>query len=328
MSGKGVSVLFVPRDNETRGVRELRLSSRALISMAVGGIVAAVAFVAMVATYGLSLVDQVKYTRLERENQILESQLVEMNDRVLNLVDQMSVIAERDDVVRSSIYLDPLPEEFRKAGIGGSRRDFDREILYLSGETGRLAIDTQSRISQLSRESKLELESLMQLEAALAENEAFLKGFPSIRPIDPTEYYSHMTSAFGFRTHPIHRTRLFHYGNDWFAREGTPVRATADGLVIATKGDVKGRTSAGLGNYVRIDHGNGYTTVYGHLQDLHERARRERRVSRGDVIGYVGGTGLTTGVHLHYDVQFDGKSVNPWWYYHDDRMADAAGIRP
>jgi murein DD-endopeptidase MepM/ murein hydrolase activator NlpD len=287
-----------------------------------------VAVVAMAATYSLSLVDQVKYARLERENTILESQLVEMNGMVLNLVDQMSVIAERDDAVRSSIYLDPLPEELRKAGIGGSRRDFDREILYLSGETGRLALDTQTRISQLSRESKLELESLMQLEAALAENESFLKGFPSIRPIDPDEHYSRMTSAFGFRNHPIHQARLFHDGNDWFAEEGTPVRATADGLIIATVNDAKGRTTGGLGNYIRIDHGNGYTTLYGHLQGLHGRTIRGRRVSRGDVIGYVGGTGLTTGVHLHYQIHFDGKSVNPWWFYHDDRLADATGIRP
>jgi murein DD-endopeptidase MepM/ murein hydrolase activator NlpD len=326
MGRKGYSILLVPRDNEARGVREMRLSGGALLGIALAAFIVIAGFAAMLTTYGSAVVDQVSFARLQRENVTLRHQLARMGESVGELRDQMDIVAQRDDNLRSYLFLDPLPEEFRRAGIGGSRRSFDTELYLLSNETAGAAKEAEVSLDQLSREVKLELESLLEIDDVMAENEAFLAGFPSIKPIDGEKYYTRLTSAFGMRYHPILQTRKFHEGNDWYAREGTPVRATADGVVIGFRDDVKGRTQSGLGNFVRIDHGNGYTTVYGHLSALHPGIRNTKRVKRGDIIGYVGGTGFADGVHLHYAVIYQGKYVNPWYFYHDDRVRDATGV--
>jgi len=296
MGRKGYSILLVPRDNETRGVREMRLSGGALVGIALGAFVVIAGFAAMLTTYGSVVVDQVSYTRLQRENDTLRRQLVQMGEAVGELRVQMDIVAERDDNLRSLLYLDPLPEEFRQAGIGGSRRSFDSELYLLSDESARAAKEAQVSLDQLSREVKLELESLLEIDQVMEENAAFLAGFPSIKPIDGEKYYVRLTSAFGMRTHPIYKTRRFHDGNDWYAREGTPVRATADGVVIAFRDDVKGRTTSGLGNFVRVDHGNGYATAYGHLSALHPPQAELLHESGRTVPGAAGGGSHHRGV--------------------------------
>jgi murein DD-endopeptidase MepM/ murein hydrolase activator NlpD len=325
MSGKGFSILLVPRDNESSGVREVRLSGTALISIGVGCLIAAIGFVAMLSTYGLTVVDQVKYSRLENENTILRRQLTDMNASVMSLADQMTVIAERDEAVRLAAELEPLPEELRRAGIGGSYRDFDREVTRLSGEPARLTKETQTLINRLSREMKLETESLLEVNETLEGSDRFLRGYPSIFPVDQTKYRAWVTSLYQFRTDPLYGDRRFHYGNDIGAARGTPVRATADGVIERVENGVKGPTKRGLGNNVRIDHQNGYKTIYAHMDRVKSGLRQFARVKRGDIIGYVGSTGRTDGIHLHYQVEYMGKAVNPYWHYYDQREAEVLG---
>ncbi len=324
MDRNGFSLLIVPRGNESRGVREFRLSASSIILTAAGIATAAVIFVAMAATYGTGLVDGVEYARLQRENQILRTQLDEMDRTVLALSDQMQVIARRDDALRMMAEMEPLAEEIRRAGVGG-RLDFNSQVLLLSSETGSRVKDVQSRLNQLNREAQLELESLLEITTRLEESEAFLLGYPSITPIDQSRYRTRMSSAFGWRDDPLYNDRRFHWGNDWAAARGTPVRATADGRIRVAESDKSGPSRFGFGNYVEIDHGNGYRTIYGHLDHLHARARQGATVSRGEVIGYVGNTGRSTGYHLHYEIKFNGKEVNPWYHYYEDRLADVLG---
>jgi len=327
MKRKGFSLLVVPRGNEARGVREIRLSGTGIISSLAGTLFLAVLFVAMAVTYGSSLIDQVGYLRLQRENQVLRTQLEDMNQAVTNISAQMDVIAERDEVLRLMAEMEPLADEIRKAGVGGNYRDFDGELLFITGNMGALARDTQSRLNQLSREMKLEIESLLEIDARFAESEEYLLGFPSIVPIDRTLYRTRMSSAFSMRDDPLDPSRrAFHYGNDWAAAQGTPVRATADGIVIDRRGDVTTTSRYGFGNFVRVEHASGLQTFYGHLDGLHPRVTGTRaRVKRGDVIGYVGKTGKSSGYHLHYAVIEDGREINPYWYYHDDRTDQALG---
>ncbi|MFC1500714.1 M23 family metallopeptidase [Candidatus Zixiibacteriota bacterium] len=331
MEKNGFSLLVVPRGNEARGVREFRLSGTGIISMLAGVLFLGIVFTAMAVTYGSSLVDQVGYLRLQRENQVLRTQLDEMNQAVVNISAQMDVVAERDEVLRLMAEMDPLADEIRQAGVGGSYRDFDSELLLITGSTGALARDTQSRLSQLSREMKLEIESLLDIDARFSESETFLLGWPSITPIDRALYRTRMSSAFSIRDDPLEPSRRrFHAGNDWAAAQGTPVRATADGIVIAWHdGDAPGYLY-GFGNYVRLEHASGLQTFYGHFESLHPRVKGSgsvKRVKRGDVIGYVGKTGRSQGYHLHYAVIKDGREVNPWHFYYDDRTDQALGIR-
>ena len=327
MNRNGFSLLIVPRDNKSRGVREFRLSGTALVMGAAAGLLAAVLMVAMAATYGSSVVDQVTFLKLQRENEILRMELARMNESVIALRSQMDIIAERDDILRHAAELAPLSQEIRRAGVGGTYRDFDREILLLASRSGRMVKDTQTLINQLHREAALELESLLEIESRIAESEAFFRGFPSIWPIERTKYRGvHISSSYGWRTHPVTgKPNDFHEGNDIVAPRNTPVRATADGRIDRCQDDLSKGSTFSLGNYVKIDHGNGYVTFYGHLDHLHPRVRRGASVKRGDIIGYVGNTGRTTGYHLHYEIHYNREDVNPYHHYYDDRMAEILG---
>lgn len=117
--------------------------------------------------------------------------------------------------------------------------------------------------------------------------------------------YRRISSVFGRRKHPILKKWRAHKGVDYAAPTGTPVRATADGVII------KIRKERGYGNVVFIKHYDIYTTVYGHLNRFAKGMRRGRKVKQGEVIGYVGSTGLSTGPHLHYEFRIRGVHKNP-----------------
>jgi murein DD-endopeptidase MepM/ murein hydrolase activator NlpD len=144
-------------------------------------------------------------------------------------------------------------------------------------------------------------QQLADVEATLAERAEAWAATPSIAPV-----LGLMTDGFGRRRDPFTGRRAFHKGLDISARRGTPVTAPADGVVVFT-----GR-NGGLGKTVRIAHGFGFTTVYGHLDSIAVEPGDELR--RGDIVGELGNSGRSTGPHLHYEVHLDGKAVNPLYY--------------
>jgi murein DD-endopeptidase MepM/ murein hydrolase activator NlpD len=123
-----------------------------------------------------------------------------------------------------------------------------------------------------------------------------------------------VSSGFSMRVHPIYHMNKFHYGMDFVAPTGTAVYATADGVVTMASDYL------GYGNYIKIEHGYNYETAYGHLNSI--GVRKGQKVVRGQIIGTVGNTGISTGDHLHYEVIYNGKTVNPINYFSDDITAD------
>ncbi len=124
-----------------------------------------------------------------------------------------------------------------------------------------------------------------------------------------------LSSGFGTRKHPILGYRKAHKGVDFAARRGTPIYAAGDGVVE------RANRFGSFGNYVRIRHANGYKTAYAHLKGFRKGIRAGKRVEQGDIIGYVGTTGRSTGPHLHYEVHYKGKAVNP------QRLKIATGVQ-
>ncbi|GGB61362.1 peptidase M24 [Roseibium aquae] len=112
-------------------------------------------------------------------------------------------------------------------------------------------------------------------------------------------------SGFGMRVHPIHKYRKMHTGVDWSAPRGTPIMAAGNGTIV------KAGWSSGYGRRIELRHANGYTTTYSHLTGFAEGIREGGQVSQGQIIGYVGSTGLSTGPHLHYEVKVNGRFVDP-----------------
>ena len=144
-----------------------------------------------------------------------------------------------------------------------------------------------------------------------SEKEEMLRSIPAIMPISNKDL-TRTASGWGYRIHPIYKIRRFHYGMDFTAPTGTEVYSTGDGTIASIKSSMRG-----LGNNIIIDHGFGYQTVYAHLNSFNN-LRVGQKVKRGDVIGFVGSTGLSTAPHLHYEVHLNGKRVDPANYYFND----------
>ena len=131
-----------------------------------------------------------------------------------------------------------------------------------------------------------------------------------IQPISNKDL-TRTASGWGFRIHPIYKILKFHYGMDFTSPTGTEIYATGDGKIVVVEWSRRG-----YGNQIIIDHGYGYLTLYAHLSSFNVKLNQE--VKRGDVIGYVGSTGLSTAPHLHYEVHLNRKAVNPINYYFND----------
>jgi murein DD-endopeptidase MepM/ murein hydrolase activator NlpD len=127
-----------------------------------------------------------------------------------------------------------------------------------------------------------------------------------------------MTSGYGTRTHPVLKRRMGHKGVDLAAATGTPIYATADGYVS------KAEPFSSYGNYVSIEHGARIQTRYAHMSRIAVAAGT--RVTKGDIIGYVGSTGRSTGPHLHYEVRIDGQAVNPVPYMVESQAQQAFAL--
>jgi murein DD-endopeptidase MepM/ murein hydrolase activator NlpD len=120
-----------------------------------------------------------------------------------------------------------------------------------------------------------------------------------------------VASGFGLRIDPVYKTVKMHAGLDFAAPQGTPIYATANGVV-----KIAGYSEGGYGNHVVINHGYGYETVYGHM--VRVKTRTGQRVKRGEIIGYVGSTGKSTGPHCHYEVHKGGQKLDPVYFFYND----------
>ncbi len=213
---------------------------------------------------------------------------------------------EQDNYYRVILGLDSLPMTMRFAGTGGSE-DNHRYGFYDNPE---VVLQVTQRVTTLKNQLKIQHDSYdILLENAGLYHEKLAR-MPGIMPIFPGDPYW-ITSYFGFRQDPFTNGRRMHYGIDFAARQGTKIYATGDGIVTLSKHSRKG-----YGNEIVIDHGFGFSTRYGHFKEI--KVVEGEKVKRGQLIGYMGSSGRSTGTHLHYEVRYYNKPVNPEYYYSDD----------
>ena len=200
-------------------------------------------------------------------------------------------------------------------GIGGSiPEDLDIDI-SLEKKHDRLIRDMHEQVDHLEHASNFQLQELENVLSKLEEKRNLLASTPSIQPV-----FGSITSGFGYRQSPFTGRREMHKGLDIAAPKGTPIIATADGIV--TFAGSKGL----LGNTIVVDHGHGISTRYAHCSKILKS--RGDGVKRGDIIARVGNTGRSTGPHLHYEVRINNLQVNPTRYIldlHAGRTSESAG---
>ena len=144
-------------------------------------------------------------------------------------------------------------------------------------------------------------------------NKDKMSKLPAIQPIS-NRNLDHTSSGYGIRIHPILKIKKFHHGMDFVGKFGTKIYTTGDGVV-----SVVNENFSGYGKYIKINHGFGYETAYAHLSKL--LVKKNQKIKRGEPIGELGNTGLSTGPHLHYEVLFFGKTKNPINYFYNDLSA-------
>ena len=259
-----------------------------------------------------SVVDTPKEKALKRENKLLDTQYQRLSQEIDQLESVLNDIEKRDDNIYRTIFnADPIPHSVRNAGTGGVNR-----YEYLEGyDNSDKIIETARRLDQLSKAVYVQSKSYDEVIDMAKNRELQLSSLPAIQPISNKDL-TRTASGWGYRIHPIYKIRKFHHGMDFTAPTGTEVYATADGTV-----ELVDRSRRGYGNRVVIDHGFGYKTVYAHLEGFNN-LRKGQEVKRGDVIAYVGSTGLSTAPHLHYEVHLNGKKINPINYYFEDLTAE------
>jgi murein DD-endopeptidase MepM/ murein hydrolase activator NlpD len=219
----------------------------------------------------------------------------------------MDQIKERDDNIYRLIFgAEPIPESYREAGFGGVNRYKELEG-YNESE---LVIKTAEKIDKLLKQLDVQWKSYEEVILLAEEKEDFLASIPAISPVADKDL-TRFASGYGYRIHPIYRTKKMHTGIDLTAPIGTEVYATGNGKVTGA-----GYTLGGFGLRVIIDHGFGYKTLYAHLSSVSVKEGKE--VKRGELIGTIGSTGRSTAPHLHYEVRKNNQTENPVNYYSND----------
>jgi murein DD-endopeptidase MepM/ murein hydrolase activator NlpD len=234
------------------------------------------------------------------------NQDVEVLNKILNNIEHRD-----DNIYRVVLGAEPIQKSVRDAGIGGADRYAD--IREKTVEHKDLVIALHEKVDKLRRKLYIESKSQDEVVELAERKEKLFAAIPAIQPISNKQLIA-LSSGYGLRIHPIYKVKKMHPGIDFAASIGTPIYATADGKIALV--DVK---FSGYGKLVEIDHGFGYRTRYAHMHEF--AVRVGQNVKRGDLIGYVGNTGLSTAPHLHYEVHINGIQVDPVHYFFNDLTA-------
>ncbi|NND72483.1 MAG: M23 family metallopeptidase [Rhodothermales bacterium] len=239
------------------------------------------------------------------ENAVLQNHLLDVGDRMAEVEGKLGHLSDVDqNLYRTLLQTEPISDDVLQVGVGGS--DPYAQYDGYSESTATLLRSTAASLDRLERQINLQNTSYRELSSLAREHNVQMAEMPALVPSDGP-----VVSGFGRRLHPILNIYRPHNGIDILVSTGTKVVAPGDGVVVQA-----GR-GGGLGNYVRIKHPTvGYVTTFAHLSSIPTNIKRGVTVSRGDVIGLSGNTGLSKAPHLHYEVRdLKGKPVNPIYFF-------------
>jgi murein DD-endopeptidase MepM/ murein hydrolase activator NlpD len=297
MAKRFFTVLVLP--DATSPPKKFHISKTVLTTFAIGAALSLVMVSFFLYQYVGLNVQLLELRRLRRE----VSDRSVLSEKMQQVQTDLARVRDLDRQVRGVVGLDKAPAEPTPALAQGGDETVSRNALVaaLKQRTGQFTEWVNRDLTALGQEITTREKSLRDLKTYLDERAAALSSLPTILPVKGL-----ITAGFGGRTSPFTGKREYHEGLDIAAPYGTPIVATADGVV----------TFAGplvaYGNVVFIDHGRGFATFYGHNSS--NKVREGQRVRRGDVIAYIGTTGRTTGPHVHYEVHVNGVISNPLKY--------------
>lgn len=240
--------------------------------------------------------------KLMNEISQLEHEFYLINTKANDVLNLLNILEEKDSIIYSSLFDnidDTIINKFKSGYISEYSGNFYDTINNIG-----------DKLTTIERSLEKANYRFRKLIIEISHNNERLSHIPAIQPISNHDL-RRTSSGFGYRIHPIYHVRKLHKGMDFVAPVGTPIYATGDGIV-----EMATNSYYGYGTYVRINHGFGYKTAYAHLSAF--KVRTGQSVKRGEIIGLLGNSGLSTGPHLHYEVIVNGVHVDPInFYFHD-----------
>jgi murein DD-endopeptidase MepM/ murein hydrolase activator NlpD len=250
--------------------------------------------------------DSPKEALLKKENEELNMYYELLKKDMNETQDMLASLQNRDDQIYRVIFeAEPIPSSIREAGVGGANRY--KEMIESDLQREELIVESFKKLDKLKKQMYIQTKSFDEIMKLAKNKEELWAATPAIQPISNQEL-KRLASGFGIRIDPIYKVSRMHAGIDFSAERGTPIYATADGVVSKVAYNL-----GGFGNYVMIDHGFGYETLYGHMDK--QLVKVGQKVKRGETIGLVGSTGKSTAPHVHYEVHVNGKATNPVHYF-------------
>lgn len=244
---------------------------------------------------------------LRQENDDLRSNYTVVQDQIHHLEQEVQELEKRDNQVYRSIFeASPIPDSAR---LKEMEKNKEIQLVQGLGEND-LMKGLTTQLNNLALRAAYQAKSYDEIDGMVKNKEKLLAGIPAIQPVSNRDL-TRIASGFGYRIDPVYKVAKYHAGLDFAAPQGTPIYATADGVVKQAD-----YNEGGYGNHVVINHGYGYETLYGHMYKI--KAHVGDHVKRGEIIGYVGSTGKSTGPHCHYEVHKDGQHVDPVYYFYND----------
>lgn len=243
-------------------------------------------------------------SKLKLEYQLNQKRLEQMNEVLAGLQDR------DDNIYRVIFEAEPIPSSVRSVGVGGSFKYKDLEGF----DNSDLMVVTSEMIDKVSKQMYVQSKSYDEINNLIKNQEHMLASIPAIMPVANKDL-TRVASGYGMRLHPIYKTYKMHTGMDFTAPIGTDIYCTGDGVVKKVE-----YSQRGYGNHIIIDHGYGYETLYAHMNTIN--VKKGQSVKRGDLLGFVGNSGTSTGPHLHYEVHKNGNQINPVNFYYNDLTPD------
>jgi len=294
-------------NTNTLRYEKLEVPLRVKLLRVFGFIAAALVTAALISYFAFQFIGSPNEKLLRIQNERLKDRYTSLNVKAKALEKQMDELEKRDNNVYRAIFeASPIPDSARAKAMEDAK-----EIATIeSMANNELFSSLVHTLNLLSNRIQVQDNSYKQIDGLIKNKEQLLSHTPAIQPVSNKDL-NRIASGFGYRIDPVYKTVKMHAGLDFAAPQGTPIYATANGTI-----SVSGNKGNGYGNHVVINHGYGYETLYGHMVKV--KLSPGQKVSRGEVIGWVGSTGKSTGPHCHYEVHKNGNKIDPVYFFYND----------
>lgn len=281
----------------------LRVKLLRILGFLASALVSALIIVSVAFRY----VDSPKEKLLKQQYDAISEHYDELASHARKLDQRMDELEKRDNEVYRSIFeANPIPDSARVKAM-----EKQKEMMLVQSMDQRDLIGSIAfTINNLAKRIAFQDKSFTEIQGFVRNKEVLLASTPAIQPVSNVNL-NRIASGFGYRIDPVYKTVKMHAGLDFAAPQGTPIYATAEGTVT-----LAGNVGNGYGNHVVIRHGYGYETLYGHMFKV--KARVGQKIKRGEIIGYVGSTGKSTGPHCHYEVHKNDRPLDPVYFFYND----------